>query len=96
MTWALTGSEIAKYVSGSNTNYRPQTRKLRVYLSTPLGKPVGWPTKLACLSIVAAYSGLVLARNLLSRNRHAGGVAVRALHKPVSDTPPIKPGRQVY
>ena len=67
MTWALSGAEVQAYVSGQQAQYSPRARKLQVYLTVPIGKPVDLATKVACYGVILAYSAKVLGRTLLSR-----------------------------
>ena len=67
MTWALSGAEVQAYVSGQQAQYSPRARKLQVYLTVPIGKPVDLATKVACYGVILAYSAKVVGRTLLSR-----------------------------
>lgn len=70
MTWALSGEEVKAYVSGTTARYSPNSRKVRIYLRAPLGKPVSLATKAACCGVVLAYSAKVACRNLVGRSPH--------------------------
>jgi glycosyltransferase involved in cell wall biosynthesis len=82
MSWALSGEEVKAYVSGTTARYSPNSRKMRIYLATPSGKPVSFATKAACCGVVLAYSAKVAYRNLLKRRAVGGkgGAAVPPAH----------------
>jgi glycosyltransferase involved in cell wall biosynthesis len=69
MTYAFGATELADYVSGEDARYPKRARQLKIYLSTPSGKPVGMMTRLACRGIVIAYAVDVAFRSL-GRRRH--------------------------
>jgi glycosyltransferase involved in cell wall biosynthesis len=71
MTYALCDSEVTAYVSGDGANYSKRGRQLRLFLSTPEGKPVSVFVRAACRGLVFAYGVHVAVHSLKGRRHRA-------------------------
>ena len=69
MSLGMSGKELVAYVSSSRSGYLVRGRQMRVYLSTPNGKPVSWLTRTACRGMVLAYAAHAMGRAISGR-RH--------------------------
>ena len=90
MSLAMKGRDIVSYVSGGSANYWKRGRQLKVYFSTPAGKPIGWVGKTACTGLVLAYCAHIAGRSLLSRHHPAVRPANRSGGKPAGTVAAFK------
>lgn len=76
----LSEKELLGWLSTDGRAYSRRARQLRVYFSTPQGKPVGMLTKAGCVGLVAAHSVKIAVQAIGGKDarRAAQGLAWRS------------------